>query len=125
MQEEDVRSKAEAVQILTLHAAKGLEYRAAFIPCLEEGILPCTAQFLGYDEGKNVNYAEEKRLFYVGITRATELLYLSCSETRNIYGKQLHLPVSPFFTSIAHFFQKSRIQVEKKTKQTQGSLFSL
>ena len=72
-----VREQAEQVQIMTLHAAKGLEFRAVFLPALEEGILP----FPGADAllhgapGGAIDpgaLAEERRLFYVGLTRAQD-----------------------------------------------------
>lgn len=72
-----MREQAEQVQIMTLHAAKGLEFRAVFLPALEEGILP----FPGADAllhgapGGAIDpgaLAEERRLFYVGLTRAQD-----------------------------------------------------
>ena len=71
----DEWEKGEMVSLMTIHSAKGLEFKAVFIAGLEEGIFPLIR------EG-NVDIEEERRLFYVGTTRAKELLYLSCSNFR-------------------------------------------
>ena len=72
-----MREQAEQVQIMTLHAAKGLEFRAVFLPALEEGILPFPGAdaLLHGDPGGAIApdaLAEERRLFYVGLTRAQD-----------------------------------------------------
>ena len=66
---------------MTLHTAKGLEYRAVFIAGVEEGLIP---HQMSFDEIGGP--AEERRLFYVGITRAREILHLSLASTRAQYG---------------------------------------
>jgi uncharacterized protein (TIGR00375 family) len=90
---EQIRSSAQKVQIMTLHGAKGLEFDAVFLPALEEGILP----FVGTDilTGKvqhleiRSDVDEERRLFYVGVTRARQRVYLSHSRERKIFGHTL------------------------------------
>ena len=67
--------RAEAVALMTLHSAKGLEFPVVFLAGLEEGLLPCSLW-------NNVNIEEERRLFYVGFTRARERLLLTASENR-------------------------------------------
>lgn len=69
----------EGVQILTLHGAKGLEFDTVFLPQLMEGLLPYKKAVLDAD------IEEERRLFYVGMTRAKEQLYISSSKT--LYNK--------------------------------------
>ena len=69
------------VSLMTLHTAKGLEYRAVFITGVEEGLLP---HQMSVDEVGGIN--EERRLMYVGITRARERLYLTLASTRAQYG---------------------------------------
>jgi uncharacterized protein (TIGR00375 family) len=67
--------RAEAVALMTLHAAKGLEFPVVFLAGAEEGLLPCSLW-------NDVNMEEERRLFYVGLTRAKERLLLTASENR-------------------------------------------
>lgn len=72
---------AEAVTLMTLHAAKGLEFTAVFIVGMEEGLLPHGRAFADDSEME-----EERRLCYVGMTRAKKYLYLTCARTRRIFG---------------------------------------
>jgi DNA helicase II / ATP-dependent DNA helicase PcrA len=74
---------ANAVTLLTLHAAKGLEYRVVFLTGLEEDILPHTR---ARDDAEGME--EERRLFYVGVTRAEELLYITFAANRMLYGRR-------------------------------------
>ena len=71
----------DSVQMMTLHSAKGLEFPLVFLVGLEEGLFP---HKMSLDEG---NLEEERRLCYVGITRAMEKLYLTYAENRRLYGK--------------------------------------
>ncbi|KAB0671616.1 AAA family ATPase [Oryzomonas sagensis] len=71
--------RAEAVALMTLHAAKGLEFPVVFLTGAEEGLLPCTLW-------RDVDTEEERRLFYVGLTRAKERLLLTASATRPWVG---------------------------------------
>jgi DNA helicase-2/ATP-dependent DNA helicase PcrA len=84
MTDEDRTSEAETsdkVTLLTLHAAKGLEFPVVFITGLEEGLLPHSRAFEEAD-----GLEEERRLFYVGITRAKERLYVTYAHRRALYG---------------------------------------
>jgi DNA helicase II / ATP-dependent DNA helicase PcrA len=84
----------DCVQLMTLHAAKGLEFPVVFLVGLENGLFPHQRSV---DEG---NLEEERRLCYVGITRAREQLYLSYAETRRLHGvDQIGMP-SPFLREI-------------------------
>jgi len=84
--------RAEAVALMTLHSAKGLEFPVVFLPGAEEGLLPCTLW-------KNGNIEEERRLFYVGLTRARERVVLSASGTRPWAGPSPR-PLSRFIGEI-------------------------
>jgi DNA helicase-2/ATP-dependent DNA helicase PcrA len=84
MTDEDIVSQEddlEKITLLTLHAAKGLEYPVVFITGLEEGLLPHQRSFEDAD-----GLEEERRLFYVGITRAKDRLYLTYAFRRALYG---------------------------------------
>jgi uncharacterized protein (TIGR00375 family) len=88
-------AEADRVALLTLHAAKGLEFRAVFIVGLEDGVLP-----LSFGNRDDAALAEERRLFYVGMTRAKERLILSRAAQRQWRGALRKLPPSPFLAAI-------------------------
>jgi DNA helicase-2/ATP-dependent DNA helicase PcrA len=88
--------EADAVTLLTLHAAKGLEYSIVFLTGLEDGLIPHTRSFSEPDA-----MAEERRLLYVGLTRAKDELILSYAFRRALYGEsQAGIP-SRFLNDIA------------------------
>lgn len=78
---DDLDDTSGTVSLMTMHTAKGLEFKAVFITGVEEGLLP---HQMSVDEAGGVN--EERRLMYVGITRAREKLYLSLASTRATFG---------------------------------------
>ena len=123
-----VREQAEQVQIMTLHAAKGLEFRAVFLPALEEGILPFPGAdaLLHGDPGGAIDpdaLAEERRLFYVGLTRAQDAVFVSHAAQRHLYGKALELPPSRFLSALPELFRHTRLVRHVQTKATQMKLF--
>jgi uncharacterized protein (TIGR00375 family) len=87
--------RADRVSLLTLHAAKGLEFPVVFIVGLEDGLLP-----LHWSEPDDAALAEERRLFYVGMTRAKDRLILSRAEQRHWRGAVRRLEPSPFLRAI-------------------------
>jgi len=85
----------ETVTLMTLHSAKGLEFPVVFLVGMEEGIFP------GYKSiGEPKELEEERRLCYVGITRAKEYLFLTCSKQRTIFGSTSCNQVSRFLREI-------------------------
>ncbi len=76
--------QADAVQIMTLHAAKGLEFPLVFLPGWEEGVFPSQRSM---DESGEKGLEEERRLAYVGITRAREEARISFAANRQVYGR--------------------------------------
>ena len=87
---------ADAVTLMTLHNAKGLEYPVVFLTGLEDGLFPLSQSF---DDPPKLE--EERRLFYVGITRAEEKLFISHTEVRRRNGELLPSIKSRFLTEIA------------------------
>lgn len=86
--------RADRITLMTLHSSKGLEFKCVFITGLEDGILPL------YRAKETAEIEEERRLLYVGMTRAEERLFLSRSEKRRLHGQQHEMPISPFLQKI-------------------------
>jgi DNA helicase-2/ATP-dependent DNA helicase PcrA len=95
MSDVDMLKGEEQVALMTLHNAKGLEYRAIIITGLEEGLLPHYSSFEAPDE-----IEEERRLFYVGITRAKERLFMFCAANRMRFGSWIGNSPSRFIGEI-------------------------
>ena len=103
-----------AVTIATIHAVKGLEYRCVFVAGLDENILP--GQRSKNDASE---LEEERRLFYVAITRAKERLYLTRAYSRYMYGKRERMMPSRFLNEAKTVLNPER----KEIRQREGSLF--
>ena len=92
---DNLEDEEESVTLMTLHSAKGLEFPVVFLVGMEEGIFP------GYKSiGEPKELEEERRLFYVGITRAKQYLYLTCAKRRTIFGSTSYNSISRFVKEI-------------------------
>lgn len=95
MDKEDDGSSKDAIILMTMHSAKGLEFPVVFIIGLEEGVFPHSRAFMDNEE-----LEEERRLAYVGITRAEEQLYLTSARMRTLFGKTASNAPSRFLKEI-------------------------
>ncbi|CAL1328960.1 DNA helicase II [Candidatus Providencia siddallii] len=107
--EEKTNLDQDAVQLMTLHSAKGLEFPIVFIIGAEEGLFPSQMSML-----KNKRVEEERRLAYVGITRAMKKLTITYAETRRLYGKNIFLRPSRFIKELPKECIKKSIFRDKK-----------
>jgi len=93
---DDWNDKSDVVTLMTLHAAKGLEFQIVFMAGMEEDLFPHANTF-----GSDRDFEEERRLCYVGITRAKRRLFLTSAYTRMLRGKSTVKPVSRFIDEIS------------------------
>ncbi len=123
MEQREEEDDSDKVQLLTLHASKGLEFPHVFIMGLEEEILPHRSSI---EEG---NIEEERRLMYVGITRARETLTLTFAGTRKQYGEKLETIPSRFLDELPEEDLKwegmGDLDVEANTKKGKATLSAL
>jgi ATP-dependent DNA helicase UvrD/PcrA len=109
--------RAEAVNLLTLHAAKGLEFPVVFLVGCEDGLLP-----LRWPGGSpsDEDIAEERRLFFVGLTRAQDRLYVTHAARRFRHGGERECSPTPFLASIdAGLFERLGDTVPARPKDRQ------
>ncbi len=99
-----------AVTLMTVHLAKGLEYPAVFLTGLEEGLFP-----IGSGGASPEELEEERRLCYVGITRARELLYITYASTRRIFGQVYANLPSRFIVEAQLLFQQGASSGGRRT----------
>jgi superfamily I DNA/RNA helicase len=90
--------RADAIALLTLHAAKGLEFEVVFLAGCEQGLLPLWLP--GAAPDTRPDPAEERRLLFVGMTRARTRLLMSCAARRSRHGSSAETGVSPFLAAI-------------------------
>jgi DNA helicase-2/ATP-dependent DNA helicase PcrA len=101
---------------MTLHSAKGLEFNEVFIVGLEEGLFPHSRTFMDSNEME-----EERRLAYVGVTRAMDKLFLSYTKNRTIFGQRNSAIPSRFIVEIPeHLLESSVLPTKKIDKNTWG-----
>ncbi len=106
----------DGVQLMTLHSAKGLEFPLVFLGGLEEGLFPS-----GKSLDESGRLEEERRLAYVGITRARQKLVLSYAETRRIHGQDMYGIPSRFLREIPpHLLNEVRPKVQVSRSYSAG-----
>lgn len=113
---DDAELGEEAVTLMTLHSAKGLEFPDVFLVGMEEGIFPHSRTLMNDNE-----IEEERRLCYVGITRAEKHLFLSNARTRTIYGRTQYYTPSRFLQEVprnlVHVIKRPVVQRPAMTQQ--------
>ena len=112
--------KADAVVLMTFHMAKGLEFKTVFMTGVEEGLIPHTMH------KDDVDTEEERRLFYVGMTRAMDELLLVHARSRFLYGRRYTQSPSPFLREIPAESVETRVvpdRIKKEKKNKQMGLF--
>ena len=92
---DEMETKKDLVNLMTLHCAKGLEFPVVFMAGMEDGIFPHSRSLIDFSQME-----EERRLCYVGITRAKEKLYLIAARLRNLFGSTTVNPPSRFLSDI-------------------------
>jgi len=103
----------DSITLMTLHTAKGLEFPVVFLVGLEEGIFP------GYKSiGEPKELEEERRLCYVGITRAKQFLFLTCAKQRTIFGSTTYNSPSRFLQEIPEEYLKGYEEAFKKEEKS-------
>lgn len=112
---DNYNSESDTVTMMTLHSAKGLEFPNVFIPGMEEGIFPGAQSTFVPSE-----IEEERRLAYVGVTRAKKKLYLTCANTRMVFGSTNHNRPSRFLTEIPDGLIDN---VTKPSVETRSSIY--
>ena len=110
--QDDVDESQSRVTLLTLHAAKGLEFPVVFLTGLEDGVLPHSRSL---DDGEEM--AEERRLFYVGLTRAKDRLYLSHAFRRTFFGDSSVSVPSRFLKDIPGELLDGDVKVSSRYQQ--------
>lgn len=111
----------DVITLMTLHSAKGLEFPIVFITGMEEGIFPHSNAFMEGEEG----IEEERRLCYVGFTRAKEKLYLTNAKKRMLYGKTTQNPPSRFISEIEDgLLEVSNMSIKEEKAFNKSDVYS-
>ncbi len=110
----DQSKEEDKVVLMTVHSSKGLEFRNVFVVGLEEGLFPSR---MSMEDEKDVE--EERRLFYVALTRARDRLFLTSADSRMIYGQTIYSKNSRFLEEIKDFVEIENETVKSKVK-TEG-----
>ncbi len=118
---DDADLDEDKITLMTLHSAKGLEFPTVFLVGMEEGIFPHSRTLMDESE-----IEEERRLCYVGITRAERHLFLSNARMRTIYGRSQYYPASRFLQEVPrnliHEYRRPQAQPRKAVRETVSRL---
>jgi len=120
---DDLKEEDDRVVLLTMHSAKGLEFPVVFLTGMEEGLFPTMRSF-----GMENEMEEERRLCYVGITRAKEILYLTYAKTRMLFGNTTYTRPSRFIDEIPPEllnYPENRPFTEERVNKQKNSLNGL
>jgi uncharacterized protein (TIGR00375 family) len=110
--------KTEQVSLMTIHAAKGLEFKCVFIAGCEDGLIPYSL-FSGHE----ANREEERRLLYVGMTRAMKYLWITHAKKRFLMGRDYQLKRSPFLDHIEkELLEISKVEVRRDVRKEDQQL---
>ncbi len=102
--QDELREEAGLVTLMTLHNAKGLEFRAVFVVGMEEGVFPHARSI------EEQGLEEERRLFYVGVTRAKERLVLTHATSRSLWGRRGYNMASRFLDELGAGTERERLR---------------
>jgi DNA helicase-2/ATP-dependent DNA helicase PcrA len=121
---DQVEEGANFVTLMTLHISKGLEFPVVFIVGMEEGLFPSSRSI---DDGDPTSIEEERRLAYVGMTRAREKLFLTYARSRRVWGQEQMHPPSRFLKEIPGKYVQSQSRIQRpkfleRYKDKYGSL---
>lgn len=114
--QDELEKEHDAVKLMTVHASKGLEFDYVFIVGLEQDLFP--HQRIGKDEISQSEAEEERRLFYVALTRARKKVFLSYAQLRTIYGAQKVNTPSEFISDIGDDLMEA--EVENSDERARG-----
>ena len=116
---EDDGEESDAVVLMTLHSAKGLEFPVVFLIGLEEGVFPHSRSLM-----EEAEMEEERRLMYVGVTRAEDQLFITNAQMRTLYGRTSMNPPSRFIKEIPVDLLEGMEPVRKSSSVGSSSSFS-
>jgi len=109
-QAQEIDQSSEYVSLMTVHSAKGLEFKVVFVTCLEQTLFPSSQSLM-----ESINVDEERRLFYVALTRAKDYVYLTNCKTRFMYGRYMENLDSQFIDEIEEdYLEKKGMYQPKK-----------
>jgi uncharacterized protein (TIGR00375 family) len=110
----------EKISLLTMHAAKGLEFPVVFIAGCEDNLIP----FAGFGHLDTEHINEERRVFYVALTRAKHLLYCTHSKSRIIFGKKNEQKISRFLQDVEHKLKTNQFVLKKRSSRKKPVMYS-